>query len=43
VTCLALASWDLIAMLEEDPSLAMNLLRQLARRLRQADARLRQA
>jgi CRP-like cAMP-binding protein len=39
--CLALASWDLIAMLERDPSLAMNLLRTLASRLRQADARLR--
>jgi CRP-like cAMP-binding protein len=39
--CLALASWDLIAMLERDPSLAMNLLRTLASRLRRADARLR--
>jgi CRP-like cAMP-binding protein len=41
-TCLALASWDLIAMLERDPSLAMNLLRELAARLRRADERLRQ-
>lgn len=39
--CLALASWDLIAMLEQDPGLAMNLLRQLAGRLRRADERLR--
>ena len=38
--CLALASWDLIAMLEQDPGLAMNLLRELAGRLRRADARL---
>ena len=41
-TCLALASWDLIAMLEQEPSLAMNLLRELAGRLRRADARMRQ-
>jgi CRP-like cAMP-binding protein len=40
--CLGLASWDLIAMLEHDPSLAMNLLRELAGRLRRADAQLRQ-
>lgn len=40
--CLALASWDLVAMIERDPSLAMNLLRQLAGRLRRADAQLRQ-
>lgn len=33
-TCLALASWDLIATLEEDPQLALNLLRELAKRLR---------
>jgi CRP-like cAMP-binding protein len=38
--CLALASWDLIALVEQDPSLALNLLRQLAGRLRRADERL---
>jgi CRP/FNR family cyclic AMP-dependent transcriptional regulator len=32
--CLALASWDLIAEIERDPQLALNLLRGLARRLR---------
>jgi CRP/FNR family transcriptional regulator, cyclic AMP receptor protein len=37
VTCLALASWDLIALLEQDPHLALNLLRELALRLRAAD------
>ena len=40
-TCLALASWDLVAQLEKDPQLAMNLLQELAGRLRAADARLR--
>jgi CRP-like cAMP-binding protein len=39
--CLALASWDLIAMLRQDSDLAMNLLRELAARLRRADAQLR--
>lgn len=39
--CLALASWDLMAMLEKDPKLAMNLLRELARRLRSTDEQLR--
>lgn len=39
--CLALASWDLLAELERDPQLAVNLLRELARRLRRADAQLR--
>jgi CRP/FNR family transcriptional regulator len=39
--CLALASWDLIAMLQQDSDLAMNLLRELAGRLRRADAQLR--
>jgi CRP-like cAMP-binding protein len=39
--CLALASWDLMALLESDPTLAMNLLRALATRLRAADAQLR--
>jgi len=33
-TCLGLASWDLIAELERDPHLALNLLRELAARLR---------
>ena len=41
-TCLALASWDLMAVLERDPVLAVNLLKELARRLREADAQLRQ-
>jgi CRP/FNR family transcriptional regulator, cyclic AMP receptor protein len=35
-TCLALASWDLIEELRQDPELALNLLRELARRLRTA-------
>jgi CRP/FNR family transcriptional regulator, cyclic AMP receptor protein len=35
-TCLALASWDLIAEIERDPKLALNLLRALALRLRAA-------
>ena len=39
--CLALASWDLMSMLERDPKLAMNLLKQLAGRLRSADEQLR--
>lgn len=39
--CLALASWDLISLLERDSRLAMNLLRELAGRLRRADAQLR--
>jgi CRP/FNR family transcriptional regulator len=39
--CLALASWDLVALLERDPRLAMNLLRELVARLRRADAQLR--
>jgi CRP-like cAMP-binding protein len=34
VTCLGLASWDLIAELERDPTLALNLLRELAGRIR---------
>ena len=38
--CLALASWDLIALIERDPSLALNLMRQLAGRLRRADVQL---
>ncbi|MEA2025291.1 MAG: cyclic nucleotide-binding domain-containing protein [Chloroflexota bacterium] len=40
-TCLALASWDLVAELERDPQLAMNLLKELAGRLRAADVQLR--
>ena len=39
--CLALASWDLMAVLEEDPHVAINLLKGLAARLRAADAQLR--
>jgi CRP-like cAMP-binding protein len=35
-TCLGLASWDLIAEIERDPKLALNLLRALALRLRAA-------
>jgi CRP-like cAMP-binding protein len=40
-TCLALASWDLVAVLEREPRLAMNLLKELAGRLRRADDQLR--
>lgn len=36
--CLALASWDLLALLEREPQLAMNLLHELADRLRRIDA-----
>ena len=39
--CLALASWDLVSVLEREPQLAMNMLQELAGRLRQADAQLR--
>ncbi len=39
--CLALASWDLIELLAQDSELALNLLRELAGRLRRADAQLR--
>jgi CRP/FNR family cyclic AMP-dependent transcriptional regulator len=39
VTCLALASWDLITLLEQDPQLALNMLRELALRVRRADER----
>ncbi len=39
--CLALASWDLMAVLEREPQTAMNMLRELASRLRQADSQLR--
>ena len=40
-TCLALASWDLMGLLERDSQLATNLLKELAGRLRNADAQLR--
>jgi CRP-like cAMP-binding protein len=40
-TCLALASWDLMSVLEEEPQLARNMLKELARRLRATDAQLR--
>jgi CRP-like cAMP-binding protein len=40
-TCLVLASWDLLAQLERDPRLALNMLRELAGRLRERDDRLR--
>lgn len=39
--CLALASWDLMSVLEQDPHLAINLLKELAGRLRRADEQLR--
>ena len=39
--CLALASWDLLSVLERDPHLAINLLKVLAARLRAADEQLR--
>ena len=38
-TCLALASWDLLAVLEADPRLAINLLSALAHRIRLLDDR----
>ena len=40
-TCLTLASWDLLAMLEREPRLALNMLRELAGRLRRIDEQLR--
>jgi CRP/FNR family transcriptional regulator, cyclic AMP receptor protein len=40
-TCLTLASWDLLAMLERDPRLALNLLKELSARLRRTDEQLR--
>ena len=40
-TCLTIASWDLLALLERDPKLALNLLRELAARVRRADQQLR--
>lgn len=35
-TCLALASWDLLALLESDPQLALNLISGLVARVRAA-------
>jgi CRP/FNR family transcriptional regulator, cyclic AMP receptor protein len=35
-TCLALAAWDLLSILESDPQLARNLLHELALRVRTA-------
>jgi len=40
-TCLALASWDLMPILERDPKLTLNLLREVIGRLRHADMQLR--
>ena len=34
--CLALASWDLLELIEKDPQLAQNLLRGMAQRIRAA-------
>ena len=39
--CLALASWDLLALLEEDAQLGLNLVHELVRRLRSCDEQLR--
>jgi CRP/FNR family transcriptional regulator, cyclic AMP receptor protein len=36
VTCLALASWDLLDLLENDPKLSLNLIKGLAERVREA-------
>ena len=36
-TCLTLASWDLLEVLERDPKLTLNLLRELVGRVRRAD------
>ena len=35
-TCLAIASWDLLAMVESDPAFALNLIKGLVARVRQA-------
>lgn len=40
-TCLALAAWDVMPMLESDARLTLNLLRELVRRLRSTDEQLR--
>lgn len=37
--CLALASWDLLALLERDPALSLNLIKALTERLRTAGER----
>jgi CRP/FNR family transcriptional regulator len=37
--CLALASWDLLALLEKDPALSLNMIKALAERLRSAGER----
>lgn len=37
VTCLALASWDLLQLLESDSALALNLIRGLTSRIRSLD------
>jgi CRP-like cAMP-binding protein len=42
-TCLALASWDFEAIIAEQPTVAMVILRELARRLREATAELAEA
>lgn len=42
VNCLALASWDLLALVDSDPALARNLLSELAARLRATNARVGQ-
>ena len=39
--CLALASWDLMPILEREPALTLNLLRSVVGRLRHADMQLR--
>lgn len=41
-TVLAVASWDLLALLEKDPALSLNLIRGLAARLRAAGEHHRQ-
>lgn len=38
-SCLALASWELLALLERDPALSLNLIKALAGRLRTAGER----
>ena len=38
-TCLALASWDLLSLVESDPALALNMIRGLAARVRAAGER----
>lgn len=37
-TCLGIASWDLLALLEREPRMSLNLLRALATRLRESQA-----